>query len=173
MALPAILWRLASPYDAYVSHAAKLTSAMERIRSLSEAAVGHEAGLRSSVRYVPGGAAAEERQARFRERLGTAAAQMSDAEFEHFLETIGGGDVASVESDRARAATRLAHATRGVEEYFVTAGQELLILERRGFNPNRPDVARQLRENHIPPTTLEEYRAELHELGRKVGKPDA
>ena len=49
------------------------------------------------------------------------------------------------------------------------AGHELTLLEKRGYSPARGDIARQLRENHLPPTTLAEYRHLLHELGSRVG----
>jgi hypothetical protein len=78
--------------------------------------------------------------------------------------------VAEVETNRARAVSRMGFTTRGLEEYFAIAGQELAILEQRGYNPGRPDVARQLRDNHLPSTTLAEYRRTLHELGAKVGQ---
>ncbi|MGH2610473.1 MAG: hypothetical protein ACRDHF_15440, partial [Tepidiformaceae bacterium] len=61
------------------------------------------------------------------------------------------------------------YTTRGLEEYFATAGHELALLEQRGYSPTRADVARQLRENDPPLSTIAEYRRELHELGAKVG----
>jgi hypothetical protein len=60
-------------------------------------------------------------------------------------------------------------ASRGLEEYFAIAGQELATLESRGYNPSRSDVARQLRENKLPPHTIADYRRLLHDLGAKVG----
>ncbi|MFN0147088.1 MAG: hypothetical protein ACKVT1_11295 [Dehalococcoidia bacterium] len=173
MAVKELVWRLASPYDAYVSHVARLTEAMDRIRALSEMALGHEAGLQSSVRYVPGMADTDARAARFREQLGAAAERMGDEEFEEFIQMLGGGAVASVESNRAQAVTRLSHTTRGLEEYFAIAGQELSVLEKRGYNPGRTDIARQLRENRLPPVTVDDYRHQLHLLGTRVGQRPA
>ena len=170
MGVSSVFWKLASPYDAYVSHVARLTEAMERIRYLSGMALGHEAGLMGSVRLVPGAVAAEERAARFRERLGAAAENMTDEEFEAFIAMLGSGETATVEADRARAVSRIHHATRGLEEYFGIAGQELALLEKRGYNPNRPDVGRQLRENGLPTHTAAEYARELHELATRVGR---
>ena len=54
MALSTLVWKLASPYDAYVSHVARLEDALERLRYFSERALAYEAGLQSSVRLVPG-----------------------------------------------------------------------------------------------------------------------
>ena len=170
MAIRSLAWKLASPYDAYVSHVVRLNNALERIRVLSEQALAHEAGLQSSVRIVPGEADATERAARFRDRLGKAAVEMSDEQFEEFLAVLGNGGTANVEADRARAVSRLQHATRGLEEYFAIAGHELATLEERGFNPSRPDVARQLRENHLAPMSVTEYAHELHTLGLRVGQ---
>ena len=48
MAISTLVWKLASPYDAYVSHVAKLNAALERVRFFSERALGYEAGLQSS-----------------------------------------------------------------------------------------------------------------------------
>lgn len=173
MALNSVIWKLASPYDAYVSHVAALVHAVDRIRYFSGRALGYEAGLQSSVRLVPQGEDAGARASRFRAQLGEKASQMSDEQFEEFLAMLGGGATADVESDRAQAVTRLSHTTRGLEEYFAIAGHELAVLEKRGYSPSRPDVARQLRENRLPPTTLAEYRHQLHELGRKVGQKTA
>jgi hypothetical protein len=170
MGVSTLVWKLASPYDAYVSHVSHLNEALGRIRDLSGLVLGYEAGLKGSVRLVPGEASATERAARFRERLGRAATEMSDAQFEEFLAMLGSGDTAVVEADRARAVTRLQHSARGLEEYFAIAGHELAVLEKRGFNPSQPDVARYLRENHLPPKTIAEYAHELHELGVVVGK---
>jgi hypothetical protein len=164
-----LLWKLASPYDAYVSHVAQLNHAMERIKFLSGLALGYEAGLRGSVRFVPGSADAAARAKSFRERLGQAAASMTDEQFEEFLSHLGGGGTADVETNRAQAVSRLSVATRGLEEYFALAGQELALLENRGYSPTRPDVARQLRENDLPLSTIADYRHELHDLGSKVG----
>jgi hypothetical protein len=170
MAISTLVWKLASPYDAYVSHVAKLEVALERVRTFSERALGYEAGLQSSVRLIPGTSDPVARGLRFRDQMGEAAAEMSDEEFEAFIAQLGGGMVAEVETNRARAVSRMGFTTRGLEEYFAIAGQELAILEQRGYNPGRPDVARQLRDNHLPSTTLAEYRRTLHELGAKVGQ---
>jgi hypothetical protein len=170
MPLNSVLWKLASPYDAYVSHVARLNNAIDRIRDLSGLVLAYEAGLQGSVRYIPGGSDAATRVARFREQLGSAAARMSDEEFEQFLEVLGGGDVADVERDRAQAVSRLTTTTRGIDDYFAIAGHELAVLEKRGFSPGRPDIARQLRDNGLPPYDLPEYRQLLHELGGRVGK---
>ncbi len=170
MAVAELVWRLASPYDAYVSHAARLNGAMDRIRALSGLALGYEAGLHGSVRYVPAMPDASSRAAGFRARLGAAAAEMTDEQFEEFITMLGGGDVATVESDRANVVGRLSNTSRGLEEYFAIAGHELTTLEKRGYNPGRPDIARQLRENALPATTLKEFRHELHELGFRVSK---
>jgi len=169
MVLKTIVWKLASPYDAFVSHVARLNQAMDRIRYFTELALGYEAGLQGSVRLVPAAVDPVSRAERFREQLGQAAGAMSDEEFEEFISHVGGGSVAEVETNRARTVTRLSNTTRGLEEYFAIAGRELAILEDRGYNPDRPDVARQLRENHLPPTTVAEYRRDLHDLGLKVG----
>jgi hypothetical protein len=170
MAISTLVWKLASPYDAYVSHVARLEAALERVRYFSERALAYEAGLQSSVRLVPAGGDPLARAQRFREQLGAAASQMSDEEFEDFIAHVGGGTVADVEADRAMAVSRMGHTTRGLEEYFALAGKELTVLEQRGYNPKRPDVARQLRENRLPSTTLAEYRHLLHQLGAKVGQ---
>lgn len=170
MAISTLVWKLASPYDAYVSHVAKLEAALERVRYFSERALVYEAGLRSSVRLIPGTGDPIARGQRFRDQLGEAAAQMSDEEFEEFISQLGGGRVAEVEANRARAVSRMGFTTRGVEEYFAIAAKELAILEQRGYNATRPDVARQLRDNHLPSTTVTEYRHALHELGAKVGQ---
>jgi uncharacterized protein YoaH (UPF0181 family) len=171
MVVSSVVWRLASPYDAYVSHVARLNEAVERIQALSGMALGYEAGLQGSMRLVPGLADSAARAAGFRERLAAAAAEMTDEQFEEFIAMLGGGGVAEVESDRAKAVSRLGHATRGLEEYFAIAGRELALLEKRGYNPRRPDVARQLRENHLPDTPASEYGHLLHELGARVGQP--
>ena len=171
MPLSSVVWRLASPYDAYVSHVARLNEAIDRLRYFTDVALGYETGLHSSIRMVPGATDAEARAARFREQLATVAGQMSDEEFEEFIANLGGGKVAEVETNRAQAVSRLSTTTRGLEEYFAIAGSELATLERRGFNPARADVGRQLDANHLPRLTVAEYRHLLHELGRKVGRP--
>ncbi len=164
-----LVWKLGSPYDAYVSHVSRLNTAIERLRLISDRALRYEAGLQSSVRLVPGASAPEERVQRFREQLGAAAASMSDTEFEEFIAHLGGGEAANVEANRAKTVSRMNSTTRGLEEYFAIAGQELSILESRGYNPGRGDVARQLRENKLPAHTIAEYRRLLHDLGAKVG----
>ena len=171
MSISTLVWKLASPYDAYVSHVGRLQNAIDRIRYYSDRALGYEAGLQSSVRIiVPGESDPAARAQRFREQLSTAAAEMSDEEFEEFIAHLGGGTVAEVESNRAQTVSRMSHTTRGLEEYFAVAGRELAILESRGYNPRRPDVARQLRENHLPETSLADFRHTLHDLGVRVGQ---
>jgi hypothetical protein len=169
MGLPGILWKLASPYDAYVSHVTALEHAIAQIRHLSDRALGLEAGLHGSIRLVPATAQAEERARRFRERL-AAAADLSDEQFEAFITELGGGHVAEVESARATAVTRLGHMQRGLEEYFASAGRHLALLEQRRYNPARADIARQLQANHLAPRTVDDYRRILHELGTKVSR---
>jgi hypothetical protein len=169
LGIQTLLYKLASPYDAYIAHVSELNAALRRLRYMSDRALGLEAGLQSSVRLVPGGAAREDRVQRFRERLGEAARNMSDEQFEDFLAHLGGGEAASVEADRAQVVTRMTHATRGFEEYFAIAGKALATLEARGYNPGRGDVARQLRENHLPAHSVAEYKRILHDLGTKVG----
>ena len=170
MAVTSLLWKLASPYDAYVSHVARLDEAISRVRYFSERALGYEAGLQSSVRLVPGQGDPAARAKRFREQMGEAAERMSDEEFEEFLAHLGGGSTADVEVDRAQAFSRMGHSTRGLEEYFAAAGRELAVLEGRGYSPGRADVARQLRDNGLPLMTVAEYRHLLHELGARVGR---
>jgi hypothetical protein len=119
MAISSLLYKLASPYDAYVSHVSDLHGAIGRIRSMSERALGYEAGLQSSVRLVPGGLPADERVQMFRRKLGDAADSMSDEQFEDFLSHVGGGEVANVEADRAQTVARMSRTTRGIEEYFA------------------------------------------------------
>lgn len=169
MGIQALVWKLGSPYDAYISHVSRLNTAVERLRLMSDRALGFEAGLQGSVRLVPSGSAPEARAQRFREQLGQAAASMSDAEFEDFLSHLGGGEAANVEANRANVVSRMSTATRGLEEYFAIAGSALATLETRGYNPSRSDIARQLRENHLPEHTIADYRRVLHELGAKVG----
>ena len=165
-----LVWKLASPYDAYISHVAELNHAIERIRYFSEVALRYEAGLQGSVRLVPGAQESGARADRFRAQLGERAANLTDEQFEEFLAVLGGGETADVERDRANTATRLSHTTRGLEEYFAIAGHELAVLEKRGYNPQRTDVARQLRENRLPATTVADYRQLLRQLGARVGK---
>jgi hypothetical protein len=170
MALSTLVWKLASPYDAYVSHVARLESALERVRYFSSRAQGYEAGLRSSSGLNTAGVDPAARAETFRARLGAAAQELSDEDFEDFLAQLGGGNTADVEANRARVASRLGHTTRGLEEYFAIAGRELSLLEQRGYSPGRPDVARQLRDNHLPSSTVSDYRRQLHELGAKAGR---
>ena len=173
MAISTLVWKLASPYDAYVSHVARLEGALERLRYFSGRALAYEAGLQSSVRLIPGQGDPAERAQRFREQLGAAAGEMSDEQFEEFITHLGGGAAADVEADRAQAVSRMGHTTRGLEEYFAIAGKELALLEGRGYNPRRPDVARQLRENGLAARSPADYRKLLHELGTKVGQKTA
>ncbi|MEO8539713.1 MAG: hypothetical protein ABI577_08225 [bacterium] len=169
MGIQTLVWKLGSPYDAYVSHVSRLNTAIDRLKFMSDQALRYEAGLRSSVRLVPGGAAPETRIQRFREQLGEAASQMSDTEFEDFISHLGGGAAANVEDNRANVVSRMSNATRGLEEYFAIAASELGTLESRGYNPSRGDIARQLRENKLPTSSVADYRRVLHELGAKVG----
>lgn len=171
MSVKTIAWKLASPYDAYVSHVARLNDALRRVRDLSNLALGYEAGLHGSMRFVPNGDATDsaERAEQLRQQLGAAAGEMDDEAFEEFLLQLGGGEKATVEGDRARAATRLSHATRSIADYFAIAASELSLLEERGYNPLRPDVARQLSDNHLPATTVAQYRHMLREMGSVVG----
>ncbi len=170
MAVRTLLWRLASPYDAYLAHVSRLNEYLLRIERLTEQALALEAGLHGSVRVVPAERRAEERLAALREQLGKAAAELTDDEFEEFVAHLGGGEPGKVEEDRARTVARLEWVSRHLEEYFRRAGEELRILERRGYDPRRRDVARELRENRMPPLTLGEYRHRLRELGARVGK---
>ncbi|GAB4329606.1 MAG: hypothetical protein Kow0010_14100 [Dehalococcoidia bacterium] len=170
MSLPTLVWKLASPYDAYVSHVSRLEAALARLRFLSGQALGYETGLLGSVRVLPGEERpAEERADKFRARLAEAAEGMTDEQFEAFLAELGGGETARVEADRAQVSARLGTATRGLQEYFAVAAAELATLERRGYDPWRRDISRQLRDNGIVPRTIAEYRHELHELGRALG----
>lgn len=169
MGIQTLVWKLGSPYDAYISHVSRLNTAIERLQLMSDRALRFEAGLQSSVRLVPGGSAPEARVQRFREKLGAAAASMSDMEFEEFIAHLGGGEAANVEANRANVVSRMHTASRGLEEYFAIAGQELATLESRGYNPSRSDIARQLRENKLPAHTIADYRKLLHDLGAKVG----
>ena len=171
MAVRAVLWKLASPYDAYVAHVGRLNDAIERLRYHIDQALAYEAGLHGSVRFVPVERDdAEDRANHFREKLAAAASEMPEDQFEDFISHLGGGTVASVEDDRARTISRLGRTTRGLEEYFEVAGRELTILEERGYNPRRPDVARQLQANNLPEMTVADYRHLLGQLGAQVGK---
>lgn len=169
MRLPSVLWRLAAPYDAYISHVSRLCRALERIRTLADRALGYETGLLASVRLVPSEQDAAARAERFRSRL-AAAGEMSDAELDDLLAHLGGGTPAEVERDRAAVAARLGAVSRAIEGAFAEAVAALAVLEERGYDPRRPDVARQLRANQLPSRTTEEFRAELRHLGRLVGK---
>jgi len=168
MALRTLVWKLASPYDAYLSHVSTLQDAIDRIRYHSDRALGYEAGLQGSIRIGPGEPDPAARAQRFREQLGAAAAEMTDDEFEGFIAHLGGGSAAVFESNRAQTVSRMNQTMRIIEEYFGVAGRELAVLESRGYNPHRRDVARQLRANGLPATTLAEYRHQLHELGLRV-----
>lgn len=168
MPMTSVLWKLASPYDAYVSHVANLNHALARIRHLSGVAQGYEAGLRGSGRVASAGPDARARQDRFRARLAEQADQLSGPELEEFAEMLGGGDPADAEADRSRAETRLGYMARGIEEYLSEARREFATLEARHYNPDRPDVARQLRANNLPATTLEGYRSQIAALAGPV-----
>jgi len=165
-----LVWKLASPYDAYISHVSQLNDAIDRIRALSGATLAYEAGLQSSVRLVPNEQPATERAQRFRKQLDEARSTMSETEFENFITHIGGGEVATVEADRAQTVQRMGFARRGLQEYFKIAGQELRTLAGQGYDPKRPDVRRQLEANNLPNWTVEDYRRLLGELGAKVGQ---
>ncbi len=167
-----MLWRLASPYDAYVSHVARLEDAFARIRVLSERTAGYEMGLRSSVRLMPSESDAVARAERFRGQLSEASETMEEEQLEAFLVELGGGAIANVESDRADIAVRMDHATEGLQEYFAVAGSALQTLEQRGYEPGRRDVARQLASNGIERRALKQYREELQTLARVAGHPE-
>lgn len=169
MTVQSILWRLASPYDAYVAHVSRLEDAVAEIQYLVQRALGYEAGLQGSVRIVPGGEAAAERAERFRSALAEASTGLSEAEFEDFLAHLGGGSTVDVEADRARTVSRLTAVTSALERHFITAARELALLEARAYSPTAPGVARLLRENRIPARTLTEYRHLLRELASQVG----
>ncbi|MCK9517414.1 MAG: hypothetical protein M0R74_00080 [Dehalococcoidia bacterium] len=170
MSVRNVLWRLASPYDAYVSHVARLNHAIERIRYFTELALRGEAVLQSSLRLVPKQGDAARRAALFREQVARAATSMDDAEFEAFLAVVGGGEPAEVESNRARSLQRMSSTRSGLEHYFGQASHELRVLEERGYNPQRADVARQLRANRLPAATVADYRRVLRELGARVAQ---
>jgi hypothetical protein len=169
MSVRTFAWKLASPYDAYVSHVARLEQALRRIQDLSVLALGYEAGLHGSLRLVPPDKA-DPRADRLRARLGSVTGDMSDDEFEEFVAQLGGGERATVEGDRARAASRLSHTTESIARYFAVASEELSTLESRGYTPSRPDVARLLRDNRLPAMTIAQYRMRLRELGAQVGR---
>jgi hypothetical protein len=148
---------------------ARLNHALERLRYFTELALRGEVVLQSSLRIVPGQSGRDQRAARFREQLASAAS-LSDEEFEEFLGLLGGGEAAEVESNRARAASRMSLTQRGLEEYFAQAARELSLLEKRGYNPHRRDIARQLRANDLPLATVADYRHTLRELGAQVAR---
>lgn len=173
MSVGTLVWKLASPYDAYLSHVERLQDAIDRIRYHSDRALGYEAGLQGSIRIVTSESDPAARAQRFREQLAEAAAAMSDEEFEEFIAHLGGGNIAEVETNRAQAVSRMNHATRMVEEYFGVAGRELALLERRGYHPARRDIARGLRANRLPVKTVAEYRQQLHELATRLGQRPA
>jgi hypothetical protein len=102
MAIRSLVWKLASPYDAYVSHVSQLNEAIGRIQYLSDKALAYEAGLQGSVRLVPGAQDPADRARRFRERIGTAAEEMSEEQFEEFISHLGGGEVATGRPDVRR-----------------------------------------------------------------------
>jgi hypothetical protein len=170
MGVRSLVWRLASPYDAYISHVSQLSSAIDRIRYLSEKTLAYEAGLHGSMRLVPGERSAEERAKQFREQLAAAAKEMSESDFEEFITHLGSGHLAAVESDRAQLVARMGTTRRGLEEYFAIAGQQIETLAERGYNPRRGDVRRQLEENGLPTSTVADYRHLLGELGSRVGQ---
>lgn len=170
MSVRSLLWRLASPYDAYIAHVSMLESALEQIRYLVQRALAYEAGIHGSVRLIPGGAAAEARAARFRERVSSAATGMTDEQFELFLADLGGGASGSVEEDRARAFERMTGVTAALERHLSTAARELTTLEERDYNPASPALARMLRDNGFPPRTVADYRHLLRDLGAQVGQ---
>lgn len=164
MALANVLWKLASPYDAYVSHVARLNQSIDRIRYFEEAARRQQAGLEGTIRIGDAGQDSNARAERFRQQLANAATNMTDEQFEEFVSMVGGGETAPIEHDLARAEARRQRTVRGIEEYFAIAGQELTLLEKRGYTPSRPDVARQLRENGLPQATIAQYRDQLRDL---------
>jgi hypothetical protein len=162
MSVTTLRWKLASPYDAYVSHVSRLEDAMTRIQQLADVAFVYDATPPVAV------ADAANRTAGFRARLGDAAAQMTDQQFEDFVAALG--DPAEAQAARARSASRLTSMRRGLEEYFAIAGHEIGLLDERGYSPARGDVARQLARNGLPRRTIAEYRQALHELGARVGR---
>jgi hypothetical protein len=170
MSVRSLVWKLASPYDAYIAHVSTLNNALTRIRYLSEMTLAYEAGLHGSVRLVPAERPAAERAHQFRERLAAAASQMAEDEFEEFITHLGGGELATVESDRARVVARMGTTRHGLDEHFAVAGQEIETLAARGYSPHRSDVRRQLEANGLPLHTVQEYRHLLGELGSRVGQ---
>ena len=137
--------QLSPPVDGSVAYAGKLNDGIGRIRAISRLTEGYEAARQGYGGVSTGGegdAARAARVARFREQLGSAAARMSDVEFEDFIAHLGGGAVADPEDDRARTSSRLGFMQRGLEEYFAIAGRELALLEKRGYDPGRGDGGR-------------------------------
>ena len=65
MSVTTLRWKLASPYDAYVSHVSRLEDAMTRIQQLADVAFVYDATPPVAV------ADAANRTAGFRARLGT------------------------------------------------------------------------------------------------------
>ena len=59
MGIATLLYKLASPYDAYVAHVSELNTALERLRYQSERALGYEAGLHGSCLLYTSDAADE------------------------------------------------------------------------------------------------------------------
>ena len=114
MALSSLLYKLGSPYDAYIAHVSELNAALARLRYMSDHAVGLEAGLHGSVRLVPGNGNRTDRIEGFRKRLGQAADSMTDEQFEDFLAHLGGGEAANVEDNRANVVSRMSNVTRGL-----------------------------------------------------------
>lgn len=170
MSVRSVLWRLASPYDAYVAHVSTIEGAIEQIRYLVQRALAYEAGIQGSVRLIPGGAAAEARAASFRERVSQAATGMTDEQFEAFLTDLGGGASGDVEANRARAFERMTGVTAALERHFSTAARELATLEERDYKPASPALARMLRDNRLHARTIAEYRHLLRDLGAQVGQ---
>lgn len=170
MSIKTFVWKLASPYDAYVSHVSRLENSLSEIRFLVQRALGYEATLQGSVRLVPGSDDPAARAARFREQIGQAAVDMTDEQFEEFISHLGGGEVGAVESDRARAVGRLTAVTDSIERYLGQAAVELSVLEERDYDPARSGVGRELRNNNLEPRTLAEYRHLLRDLAAQVGK---
>lgn len=170
MTVRSALWRLASPYDAYIAHVSRLEDAVQGSQYLVQRALAYEAGLRGSVRIAPGSDTAEARAERFRAALAQAASGLSGQQFDAFLADLGGGATVDVEADRARTVERMTAITAAIARYFASAARELAVLESRGYSPAGAGVARLLRENHLPARSLAEYRQLLRELGSQVGQ---
>ena len=45
MGIQTLVWKLGSPYDAYISHVSRLNTAIERLQLMSDRALRYEAGL--------------------------------------------------------------------------------------------------------------------------------